>query len=221
MKFMKNWWYYHKWYVFCGILLICIFIHLMGNAFGWFKKSPDFQIAYVGESPLPEDTVAAIKKAFSALAGDYNHDGEILVQINQFISGNPENADAETTYYRQASEISLIGDINDCESYFFLLDNPSDFQKKFQVLAMPDGSCPSAFDYSADNKVFQWKSCSILSEMDLGSYTTTLLGQTTSGNNQEILSKLYLGRRCFYNEEKSDNADECSQLWDTLKGVQN
>ena len=121
---------------------------------------------------------------------------------------SPSDLYFHPAYYRQASEISLIGDINDCESYFFLLDNPSDFQKKFQVLAMPDGSCPSAFDYSADNKVFQWESCSILSKMDLGSYTTTLLGKTTSGNNQEILSQLYLGRRCFYNEEKSDNADE-------------
>lgn len=218
---MKNWWHYHKWYVFCGILLILIFIYLLGNALGWFKKSPDLQIAYVGETPLPEDTVTALKEAFSALAGDYNHDGEILVTVNQFVRSNFENTDVETAYYRQASEIALIGDINDCESYFFLLENPTDFQKQFQVLAMPDGSCPSAFDYSTDHKVFQWKSCSILSEMDLGNYTTTLLGQTTSGSNQEILSQLYLGRRCFYSETRSDNADECSHLWDMLRGVEN
>lgn len=215
---MKNWWHYHKWYVICGILLLLIFIDLTGNAFGWFKKSPDLQIAYVGEAPLPEDTVTALKKVFSSLAGDYNHDGEVLVQINQFASGSPEHTDAEAAQYRQASKISLIGDINDCESYFFLMDNPAEFQKEFQVLAMPDGSCPDDMDFTTEDKVFQWKACSLLSEMDLGSYTSVLLGETSSGKNQEILSELYLGRRCFYGNKYSDNIEECGQLWDTLKG---
>lgn len=214
---MKNWWHYHKWYVLCGILLLLILVDLIGNTFGWFKKTPDIQIAYIGETTLPDDTIKAIKEAFSFLAEDYNRDGEIIVQINQFISST-QNADPETAYYQQASEISLIGDINDCESYFFLLENPDDFQKKFQILAMPDGSCPSAFDISTENKVVQWESCSVLSKMDLGRYTATLSGQTVSGSNQEILSKLYLGRRCFYNEKHSSNAEQCSQLWDILKG---
>ena len=29
-------------------------------------------------------------------------------------------------------------------------------------------------------------------------------------------AELYLGRRCFYNEERTPYADECSRLWDTL-----
>ena len=159
---MKNWWYYHKWYVICGALLLFIFVERIGNALGWFQKSPDIQIAYVGEAPLPEDTVIALEKAFSSFAGDYNQDGEILVQVHQFAGGNPENADAETTQYRQASEIALIGDINDCESYFFLMEHPEDFQKNFQILAMPDGSCPDVSDLSAEDKIFQWNSCSLL-----------------------------------------------------------
>lgn len=215
---MKNWWYYHKWYVICGILLTAIVIHLIGNAFGWFKKSPDLQIAYIGETELPQDTVGALKDTFASLAGDYNQDGEILIQINQFVSGDSDVTDADTISYRQASMITLMGDINDCESYFFLMENPDDIQREFQVLAMPDGSCPDDTDISTENKVFQWKSCQLLSGMDLGSYTTTVLGQTESGSNQELLSHLYLGRRCFYNERRSDYADECSQLWNTLQG---
>lgn len=215
---MKNWWYYHKWYVICGAVLAAICINLVGNALGWFKKAPDIQIAYVGETLLPEDTVAAIQKAFSALAGDYNQDGGILVEVHQFASGSPEATDVEAASYRQASEISLIGDINDCESYFFLLEHPDDFQKSFQVLALPDGSCPDELDISTKDKVILWESCPVLSDMDLGNYTTTLLGEPTSGSNQEILCHLYIGRRCFYGEKRSANADECSQLWDTLKG---
>ena len=40
----------------------------MGNAFGWFKKSPDFQIAYVGESPLPEDTITCNGHSYTLIS---------------------------------------------------------------------------------------------------------------------------------------------------------
>lgn len=218
---MKNWWYYHKWYVICGVLLCFIVLHLTGNALGWFSKSPDLQIAYIGEASLPEETVDAVEKAFSSLAGDYNSDGEVLVQVNQYVSGSFEDTDAEAAQYRQAAEIGIIADINDCESYFFLLDNPEDFQKQYQILAMPDGSCPDSTDFSADHKVIQWSSVKSLSEMELGDYTASLLGQENTGSNQELLSELYLGRRCFYTDKKSDHTEECDALWNTLKGESN
>lgn len=215
---MKNWWHYHRWYVICGILLIFISINLIGNAFGWFKKSPDIQIAYIGEAKLPDDTVDALKDAFASIAGDYNHDGDVLIQINEFVSGAPDNSDVDAASYRQASMLTLMADINDCESYFFLMEDPEDIQREFQVLAMPDGNRPNDTDFSTEGKVFQWNSCKFLSGMDLGNYTTTLPEQIVSGSNQELLADLYLGRRCFYGERRSDYADECSRLWDTLQG---
>lgn len=213
---MKNWWYYHKWYVICGVILLGIVIRLTGNTLGWFTKKPDIQIAYIGESRLPEDTEAAVKELFSSLAGDYNRDGEVLVQMNPFITGNADNPDADSVFYRQAAMITLMADINDCESYFFLMEDPDAIQKEFQILAEPDGSCPDAMDYSIEGKVFSWNSCAPLAEADLGSYSTVLLGETTTGKNQEILSNLYLGRRCFYNERQTSCAKECSELWNTL-----
>lgn len=57
---------------------------------------------------------------------DFNHDGEILVQINHY--QNSEGADADAAYYRMVSEIALISDISDCESYFFLTDDPQKLQ---------------------------------------------------------------------------------------------
>ena len=49
---MKNWWYYYRWYVISGLVLFGICFYLIGNFFGWFKKSPDLQIAYVGQLSL-------------------------------------------------------------------------------------------------------------------------------------------------------------------------
>lgn len=212
---MKNWWYYHKWYVIIGIILFLIACNLIGNALGLFQKSPDLQIAYVGKAPLPPDTVAAIQEAFTSLATDYNHDGEILVQVNQYVNGN-DDKDMDTAYYQYASEITLIGDISDCDSYFFLLEDPNDFQRTYQLLAAADGSCPEQSDYETADKILQWSNCPVLTEMELGAYTDTSLGQTTTGSNQDILSELYLGRRCFYTDAVTEHVRECSQLWDTL-----
>ncbi|MDE5932000.1 MAG: hypothetical protein K2H40_05885 [Lachnospiraceae bacterium] len=52
--------------------------------------------------------------------------------------------------------------------------------------------------------------------MELGSYTTIVLGETLTGSNQELLSALYLGRRCFYTDDRTDNVEKCSALWESL-----
>lgn len=198
---MKNWWYYHKWYVICGLLLFLLAVWWIGSALGLFQKSPDLQIAYVGETALSEDTAAAVEKAFSGFAGDYNKDGQIIVQINQYVSGRPDDNIPEAAEYRQAAELKLIADINDCESYFFLLEKPEDFQRQYQILSNEDGSCPDSSDISIDNKALLWSSFSSLSEID-----------------PDALSSFYLGRRCFYDEKETDNAKDCAALWNTLKG---
>lgn len=214
-KKWKNWWYYYKWYVICGIVLLGIIINVVGSHLGLWTKAPDFQIAYIGKTQLPADTVSALEQAFSSLASDFNGDGEIIVKVNQYISGI-EDADPETSYYEYASEISLIGDISDCESYFFLMDDPDQFQRDFQLLACPDGSCPGDTDYSTEDKVIPWAACPLLAEMELGTFSSSTLGKEITGSNQELLSGLFIGRRCFFTEDITKHAEKCSDLWDTL-----
>ncbi|MCM1144512.1 MAG: hypothetical protein NC318_09520 [Blautia sp.] len=215
IKDMKNWWYYHKWYVLCGVIVLAIAGSLLKNALGIGIKKPDVQIAYVGKTPLSTDTVTAIQQAFASIAGDFNNDGEILIQVNQYVD-NAAQPDMDAAYYEYGSEISLIGDISNCDSYFFLMDDPDNFQREFQLLANPDGSCPDEKDFSTQDKVFTWADCPVLSTMNLGSYTTVILGETKSGDNQELLSSLFLGRRCFYTEDITDNASQCDDLWNLL-----
>lgn len=212
---LKTWWYYYKWYVICGILLLGITGQLIGNALKLWEKSPDYQIAYIGKTNLPADTVSALEQAFSSISSDFNGDGKVIVQVNQYISGN-QNSDIDTRYYEYGSEVALIGDITDCESYFFLMDDPENFQYKFQILASSDGSCPDETDRSIENKVIAWIDCPKLSEMELGTYSTTILGQNLSGSNQDILSSLFIGRRCFYTKHQTVNLEKCSELWDSL-----
>lgn len=213
----KNWWYYHKWHVVCGVTLLGIIVNIVGSYLGLWTKKPDFQIAYVGRTQLPADTVSALEQAFVSLASDFNGDGEILVKVNQYIS-NMKSLDPDTAYYYEyASEISLIGDISDCESYFFLMEDPEQFQRDFQLLACPDGSCPGDTDYSIEDKVIPWASCPLLAEMELGGYSSaSILGEDISGSNQDLLSGLFIGRRCFFTDAATDHVNECKDLWNML-----
>ncbi len=214
-KKWKNWWYYYKWYVVCGMILLGIAGNIAGSALGLWQKTPDFQIAYIGKAELPQDTISALEQAFQSIASDFNGDGTITVQINQYIDGIT-NPDGDTAYYEYASEIALIGDISDCDSYFFLMDDPNQFQREFQLLASPDGSCPDSADYSVDDKVIAWQDCPVFSRMELGSYSAIVAGETRSGQNQELLSGLFLGRRCFFTGDTAKYADKCSELWDYI-----
>ena len=210
---MKNWWYYYKWYVVCGSGLVILILYLAGNALGIFGRTPDYQIAYIGETELPQDTVAALEQAFASASWDFNGDVEVYVKIRQYVSNNQN---PEAVYYDYASEIGLIGDITDCESYFFLMDNPQAFQKSFHVLAAPDGNCPNESDFSTEDKAVAWKDCPELAHFDLGTYSVTVLGREVTGKNQQLMSKLYIGRRCFYTKDTAAYQDQCSRLWELL-----
>lgn len=210
---LKNWWHYHKWYVICGIILFWILGDIIIGVLT--KKEPDFQIAYVGEMSLPEDTISALEQAFAELAGDFNGDGKVIVQINQYTTGAPVSEE-EMTSARYTSQVLLTGDITACESYFFLTDDPEGLQKGFQILANPDGSWPDESDYSVEDKVVLWTDCPALAEMELGSYSIVAAGSEMTGDNQELLSGLYLGRRYFYTDKTVDSVSQCNALWDTI-----
>ena len=102
-----NWWHYHKWLVLLGALLLGLGVYLIANALGFGKTSPDVQFAFVGSSPLPEDTVAQLKEKLTAYAEDVNADGKIIVQINQYPANSNDKvlADANGTIATKASPV--------------------------------------------------------------------------------------------------------------------
>lgn len=213
----SNWWYYHKWYVIGGIIIAAAAFHLIGTFLGFWTKDPDFQIAYVGNYTLPEETITALEQGFASIAEDYNGDGEIIVQINQY-SYIGQNADSGLGYYEYGNEIPLIGDISACESFFFLTDDPDSLQQTVQIFSDLDGNSPDDDDYSTEGKVIAWVDCPILAGMELGEYNPAYgYDDGTITTNQELLSGLYIGRRYFYDDKVSANYEKCCELWDLIR----
>lgn len=206
----KNWWHYHKWHVAIGAVLAAVGINLTCNALGVGQIKPDYQIAYVGENALPGDTAAAIETAFAALGEDLNGDGRVTVRLNQYPAAGADPSLAV------AGQTTLMGDLLECESFFFLLEDPVRFQADYHALCRLDGSLPEEADCSAEGTYLPWTGCPALSGMELGDYSYQLLNGTVSGSSDELASGLYLARRGFWTEKNAPYPEGCEALWNEL-----
>ncbi len=206
----KNWWHYHKWYVVIGVALVGIGINLVCHALGVGQTKPDYQVAYIGENALPDDTAAAIENTFAALGEDQNSDGQVVVQLNQYPMTGLDPTIAA------ASQTTLMAGLVDYESYFFLLEDPEWFQMNYRSLSLLDGSLPEEGDYSAEGTYLPWTECPVLARAELGDYSYPLLGKTVTGSSDELVSTLYLARRGFWQESDALNFEGCNALWNRL-----
>lgn len=122
----RNWWYYHRWHVLIGGVLVLIAMDWAWSAL--IQVHPDYQIAYVGAAPLDQEDAAAWEARLSALGSDCNGDGNVVVQLNQYLTVQ------EDTMYTAAANVKLLADLDARESYFFLLEDPEKFQADYEIL---------------------------------------------------------------------------------------
>lgn len=122
----RNWWHYHKWHVLIGGVLVLIAMDWAWSALT--QVHPDYQIAYVGAAPLDQEDAAAWEARLSALGSDCNGDGNVVVQMNQYLTVQ------EDTMYTAAANVKLLADLDARESYFFLLEDPEKFQADYEIL---------------------------------------------------------------------------------------
>ncbi|MBD5155070.1 MAG: hypothetical protein HDT15_08415 [Oscillibacter sp.] len=205
----KNWWHYHKWHVVLCVGLVVILGSIVWNALHQVK--PDYQIAYVGTNALPEDTAAAVEGCFAAFGEDLNGDGSVVVRLEQYASS--DGTDPQTV---MAATVKLMADLEECASYFFLLEDPEGFQQNYFTLSLLDGSLPADGDDSGKGTYLAWEQCPALARTDLGDYSYALLGGTASGSSNELVSGLYIARRGFWTEKDSPYLEGCNALWEKI-----
>jgi hypothetical protein len=215
-KKTANWLYYHRIHLIAGGAAIFILLEILLGTLGVGKTFPDYQIAYAGTRYLPEETVKNLEEALARYGEDCNGDGKVIVQINQYVRDRGESGTAAPdASYNAASEAAMLADMEGCESYFFLLEEPGRFQKDYQILALADGSLPSEGE-TREPLAVAWTDAPLLRDMDLGTYEETVGTERISGKGSDILSPLYLARRGFWGEKTCDHQEACSVLWQVL-----
>lgn len=207
----QNWFYYNKWWLLIGVIVLYVAGSMLWGILGIGQVKPDVCVAYVGSRQLPDDCVKALEASLAAYAQDWNGDGKVKVQLSQHITAAGSDA-----MYGYAAQVTVLADITQAESYFFLVEDPDSFQQAFQILACPDGSIPDEEDTSGRDKVVAWKDCPTLTGLELGTYTDFYLDQTETGPCQRLLEDLYLGRRFF--QTAPEQLEGWEAMWDRLTG---
>lgn len=204
----KNWWHYYKWHVGVGILLFAIAVNLVLHALGFGEVKPDYRFAFVGKNALPDDTIEALQNSFAEMGEDLNGDGKVVVEVRQFASYVDVDASAAVS-----AEVRLMADLVEGESYFFLLENPKEFQLGYRSLCLLDGSLPETGDFSAEGTYFMWKDCPVLMNLDLGGFSYLTVSGEVSGESQNVMSKLAVARRGFQSGDEPKHQEGFDALW--------
>lgn len=205
----NNWWDYHKWHVVIAILAVLFVVLVIRDIVSSRSNEPDYQVAYIGSVYLPDDTAAALSSALSELGADLNGDGQVKVQINQYPIFS-ENIDYSIG---MAAKVHMTAD---SESFFFLMEDPAQFQEQYGVLSHPDGTLPEEDAAPSQDLWLSWSECPVLTRLSLGSYTIDSVEDPVTGDSQELLSTLYIGRRGFEENAKFKNLEGCTVLWQKM-----
>ena len=211
---LQNWFYYNKWWLAVAALIVYVAGSMIWNALGIGQTKPDYRFAYLGSVRLPEESAQQLSQALASLGEDLNGDGQVVVELNQYITSN--GASTEDMNYAYAAQMSALADITEGLSTFFLMEDPESFQKNFQILAHLDGSFPDDADFSAGDKVYRWADCPALMGLELGTYTDSYLDITETGRLQDWMSGMYLGRRYFYDESQQRYPQGDQSMWEAL-----
>ena len=187
-----NWWQYHRWWLLVGALLLVAAGDILYHALGIGVVEPDYQLACVVSVPLGDDTLRALEDRLSALGEDCNDDGKVVVRANPYVD-MAASGDSDAARYAAAAKIKLMADLESCESYFFISNDPETLHEAYEVLARPDGEIAESPDSVACYPV----------------------SQVLAADHPE-LSGLYLARRGFWQDRTCKYKAQCDALWGVL-----
>ena len=202
-KFL-NWLHYHKLWLIAGAVLLWIVGTMLWNILGIGQVKPDYVVAYIGKNELSEEAALSLTDALATLGEDVNGDGKTVVELRQYATAS--SGDTETALrYAYAADARLLADMTAGDSCIFLMEDPDAVQRAYHLLAQWDGTPPEEDDYDASDKVILWSDCPTLQPMAV----------------EEDISRLYLGRRCFYDDKLAAKHSHNEALWNMLTmGVQ-
>lgn len=211
---LQNWFYYNKWYLAIGAVALYVIGSMVWNLLGIGQVAPDYTVGYMSSRRLTPEMVQTLEEGLARFGQDVNGDGKVKVTVTQYIVAGGESMENITHDY--AGEMAMLADITEGFSTFFLLEDPEHFQQQYQVLSHRDGTPPHEEDFSALDKVCRWADCPALSGLSLGEYTESYLDITETGDFQELLSGLYVGRRFFFDTKMEPDPQANQAFWEAM-----
>lgn len=139
-----NFWYYHKWHVIVGSIVLALGLFLLYDM--THVVQPDYQVAVLTERQYGEQELAPLKAKLESYANDLNGDGRTIVQVNSYAIREDMDPNA-----RIAEEVRITTDLTTGISFLFFTDDASFRMRQSQgtLFSYIDGTLPKdgAKDY--------------------------------------------------------------------------
>ena len=215
----RNWWDYHKWHVIIAILCVVLIGDVIYGAVQNSRNRPDYVVAYVGQTALPDSLRERLEEGLAQLGEDLNGNGKVQVQVRQFViaaeSGNPVFA-MEDTERGYASSMLLQGNIETVESMIFLLEDPALFQATFPILCRADGTLVEDTPESQVPLFYRWADCPALTGLQMPNFEVPVISGTIEGDCQKALAELGVARRGLWDDGMNDSIRGAIALWERI-----
>lgn len=120
-KKIEHIWYYYKWYILSGLMLILLLFSFM-----WEKSaqiSPDVTLSFVSANQITEAERDRIAKALAPCFEDLNADGQVYVKVNAYIY-DAKAMDARDPNAFMASAVQLAAELRLREAVLYFTDRP-------------------------------------------------------------------------------------------------
>ena len=215
----RNWWDYHKWHVLIAILCVVLIGDVIYDAVQNSRNRPDYVVAYVGQTALPDSLRERLEEGLAQLGEDLNGNGTVRVEVRQFViapeSENPVFA-MEDTERGYASSLLLQGNIETVESMIFLLEDPALFQATFPILCRADGTLVEDTPDSDVPLYYRWADCPALTELQMPNFEVPVISGTIEGDCQKALAELGVARRGLWDDGVNDSILGAIALWERM-----
>ena len=204
----RNWWDYHKWHVVialvCAVLLGDMVYDMIRNG----RNQPDYVVAYVGQTALPDELVRITEEGLALLGEDLNGNGKVQVQLRQFVLSEVDTDSPlalEETERSYAASMLLQGSIETVESMIYLLEDPELFQAGYPILCRADGTLPEDTPDSDVPICYRWEDCPVLAGLELPNFELSTVSGVVECDSQVALSGLAVARRGLWDDGTNDS----------------
>ncbi len=116
----QNWWFYHKGPLIVCLLVAAVVFSIFYSIFS--KVEPDYTVALMTSYTMPQNGQEELERCIAAYANDRNGDGQVLVEVSNYVFSGTIPTTAEAYQQQQAEIARLAVDTGTNESMIFLSD---------------------------------------------------------------------------------------------------
>lgn len=220
-----NWLHYHKW-MLIGLAALAVGVGLFIYDLVT-RVVPDYTVAIVTISPVPEEMRTSLATALEAYLPDVNGDGRSVVDVQHYSMDYGDSAlhNSQDPQLRMAAELRMTTDITAGTSSIFITDNFAAMQDATELFALLDSPYedPTGEDLHAyDRLSLNWEDSELLTSLPLeGTVLSVKSGDIEEA--QDFFAQCKIALRVAYDlndDERAAAFANCVALFDQARGIE-